>query len=238
MKQFIQDVISELKAKGNSISQTLTQNILGLNVAHQDASDAQTESQPKQQIESFVSNPERPWYIAGGVLVATSALGLITSIGLRPLPYLTGAVGLAMLGWGFYTSSDKQTPSKPLCNSSSKEHASIDLVKTKLDFLNKIDGFVESAQKDWENYMEGVKSNVQNHIYGSSLSEEEKGNANSYTYDYEKFSLNTLSIQKSFNNSSSIDDVTNALKEYANKVASEIKEAVEKQAAKYNKIIA
>jgi hypothetical protein len=224
MKEFIENIVKEVQAKGDSIASDLSGKINGLKW---------TVKPPVQEVSDTTagSDNSKNFYIAGGVLAAASGISLITSLGLRPISYIGLAAGLGLVALGYMKSKAGQTTEQ-------KNEPKIDIEEVKNFFSDRIFSYLENANKDWENFIEDTKAKVQAQINSSSLDEEKKSAAMFHTYVTETLSLTTTDLLNSFVDCNTLDEAMRLKSSFADTIMAKIRETVKAQCDKYNSITA
>lgn len=224
MKEFINNTIQAIQAKGDSIASDLNSKINGLKW---------TVKPPVQEDKESATDADKSknYYIAGGVLAAASGISLITSFGLRPISYigLLGGIGLCVLGYMKSQGNTKTAPSN---------EPKVDIEEVKNFFSDRIFSYLENANKDWDGFIEDTKAKVQAQINSSILDEEKKSAAMFHTYVTETLSLTTTDLLNSFVGCKTIDEAMRLKSSFADTVTTKIRETVKAQIDKYNSITA
>lgn len=131
---------------------------------------------------SHVSNPDRPWKIAGGVAIAAGVLTIISSNSFWG--YLLGAGGLA----SFYIGTTK-TPSKANKQTPSNTCSSF----SGLELSEKILEVTKEIETKWRNKIEEVKNAVQRAIASSAADDSLKQSLMGETYYTERINFDVSS---------------------------------------------
>lgn len=107
--------------------------------------------------------------------------------------------------------------------------------------IEKCNKILDETKKDWDQFMDSLKSEVQNMIKASSISEEKKDEYLSFTYYPETLSLSTLNLIDKFDTISYDSNFTSQIisekASFANEIALSISRTINKQIEVYSKII-
>ena len=225
MKEFIENTVKEVQAKGDSIASDLSGKINGLKW---------TVKPPVQEVSNSASGSEKSknLYIAGGVLAAASGISLITSFGLRPISYIGLLGGIGLIAYGYMKSKGEQSSNTVM------NEPKIDIEEVKNFFSDRIFSYLENANKDWETFIEDTKAKVQAQINSSALDEAKKSDAMSPTYVTETLSLTTTDLLNSFVGCKTLDEAMRLKSSFADTIMAKIRETVKAQIDKYNSITA
>jgi hypothetical protein len=225
MKEFIENTVKEIRAKGDSIASDLSGKINGLKW---------TVKPPAQEDKESAADADRSknLYIAGGVLAAASGVSLITSFGLRPISYIGLLGGIGLIAYGYMKSKGGQT------TNAAKNEPKIDIEEVKNFFSDRIFSYLETANKDWETFIEDTKAKVQAQINSSALDDTKKSAAMFHTYVTETLSLTTTDLLNSFVGCNALDEAMRLKSSFADTVTAKIRETVKAQTDKYNSITA
>lgn len=224
MKDFIEKTIQEIQAKGDALASDLSGKINGLKWTVKPP--VQEDNDNRNTIEK-----SKKLYIAGSVLAAASGVSLIAGFGLRPLSYigLFGGIGLCIFSYMKLHGN---------ANTAVVKEPKIDIQEVKNFFADRIFSYLDAANKDWNVFIEGIKTKVQEKINSSSLDDDKKSAAMFYTYVTESMTLNTSSLLSGYNACNTLDEVMRLKSTFADTVTAKIRETVKAQTDKYNSITA
>lgn len=173
----------------------------------------------------------RPWKLSGAALLAVGTIGAIASG--SKWTYFIGALGLASLYVGITKNNSNQTQ---------REHAysNVNYDEEKAFIIDKVNTILDATKKEWDQFMDSVKNDLQTTIKTSTLSEEKKEEYLSYSYYPETLPLSTLGlIDKLDSITDSIGFTSQVLdkkEEFAKEVALCIINTASAQIKSYNKI--
>lgn len=181
----------------------------------------------RPQSARHVSNPERPWMLAGGVTLAIGVVGIFSSGG--TWSYLLSAAGAGSLLFG---QSKKKRPE----NSNSTANSTNATIELKsYEIAEKVIEISKSVEAKWRAKVEECKSSVQQAIQASSASEEAKDSLLSQTYTTERVSLDFNSVVSRLE-SGVVTSYPGILSDYGIYVNRCIDKAVNEQISIYNNI--
>ncbi|MBQ4406741.1 MAG: hypothetical protein II852_06995 [Bacteroidales bacterium] len=217
MKDFIEPITREISTKAAEISNALTNKINALKWNDTDT----TENNTQQTVR-----PNNTLNLVGGVLIAGGVIGMIATEA-KIFSALVAIAGAGVLCYGYLqTKNAKPENTEPKVN----------LSEVRNYFIDRIQDYVDSADKDWSNYMEGVKAKVQAAINSSSLTDDEKSSAMNHTYITKTLSINTIDLIGDFKSCTSLDEAMNVKFKFAETVAEKISAASTSQVAEYAEI--
>ncbi len=217
MKDFIEPITREISAKAAEISNALTTKINALKWNDTDT----TENNTQQTVR-----PNNTLNLVGGVLIAGGVIGMIATEA-KIFSASVAIAGAGVLCYGYLqTKNAKPENTEPKVN----------LSEVRNYFIDRIQDYVDSADKDWSNYMEGVKVKVQAAINSSSLTDDEKSSAMNHTYITKTLSINTIDLIGDFKSCTSLDEAMNVKFKFAETVAEKISAASTSQVAEYAEI--
>lgn len=224
MKDFIEKTIQEIQAKGDALASDLSGKINGLKW---------TVKPPIQEHDGNgnAADKSKNYYIAGGVLATASGVSLIASFGLRPISYIGLLGGIVLMAVGYMKSHGNT-------KTAATNEPKIDIQEVKNFFADRIFSYLDAANKDWDVFIEGIKTKVQEKINSSSLDDDKKSAAMFYTYVTESMTLNTSSLLSGYNACNTLDEVMRLKSTFADTVTAKIRETVKAQIDKYNSITA
>lgn len=215
----IQEINNRIITKGNQLANDTKKVINDITLREKEIS----------SIKQSKDVPSRPWVLTGGVCLATSIIGMISCD--SKWPYYIGTLGLVTLGVGVtkrYTENNKSYSSN------------INIDEEKAFIIEKCNDILDKTKNDWDQFMGSLKSEVQNIIKSSSISEEKKDEYLSFTYYPETLSLSTLNLidkfDTIFNSSNFATQIILEKTKFANDIALSIMRTVNKQTEIYNKI--
>lgn len=178
-----------------------------------------------QTTTSHVSNPDRPWKIAGGVAIAAGVLTVISSNSVWG--YLLGVGGLA----SFYVGTTK-TPSKAKNQPQSKVNSpfsGLELSETVLDVTKEI-------ESKWKNKVESAKTTVQRAITESAVDESLKQSLMGETYYTERINFDVSSFVDRLTVATDEGLANRIVKEYIEKMREKIQSVCNAQVGVYDNI--
>lgn len=227
----IQEINNRIIEKGNQLAYETKKAINDITLSGKEVSSFK---QPKDV-------PSRPWLLTGGICLATGIIGVLScysknedlSCDSKWAYYVgIGALGLFALGVGF----TKKT------NNNKKSYSSNPNIDEEKNFIiEKCNKILDETKKDWDQFMDSLKSEVQNMIKASSISEEKKDEYLSFTYYPETLSLSTLNLIDKFDTISYDSNFTSQIisekASFANEIALSISRTINKQIEVYSKII-
>lgn len=227
----IQEINNRIIAKGNQLAYETKEAINDITL-------------PGKEVSSLKQSkdvPSRPWLFIGGICLAAGIIGVLSCYSENQdlscdskWPYYVGvgALGLFALGFGF---TKKNNYNKKSCSS----NPNIDEEKNFI--IEKCNKILDKTKNDWDQFMDSLKSEVQNMIKSSSISEEKKDEYLSITYYPETLSLSTLNLIDKFDTISYGSNFTSQIisekASFANEIALSISRTINKQIEVYSKII-
>lgn len=180
-----------------------------------------------QQSNRQVSNPERPWMLAGGAALAIGVVGILSSGG--TWSYLLSVAGVGSLLYG-------QSKKKHQVNNNSTANSTNTTTELKsYEIAEKVIEISKSVEAKWRAKVEECKSTVQRAIQSSSAAEDDKNTLLSQTYTTERVSLNFDSVVGRIE-SSAATSYPGILTEYGLYIGNCIDKAANEQIAIYNKV--
>lgn len=186
-----------------------------------------------EQIAKEKDSPDRPWKLFGMAAIAVSAIKLLVSNSSTVWPYVVGGVGVASVVYGVTVGQKKKK------NSSIKEP--IDYNQIINEQISAIRPLLDKMEIDWEKYTDSVKSDVQNTINQSSLSEEEKQACLNFTYYVNRINITMSEFIDDLNgivkDDFFIDKVNSLRLRFAKEVSDYIMNTAKMQIERYNKIL-
>lgn len=176
--------------------------------------------------DSNVSNPERPWVVAGGAALAVGIIGILCSSG--SWSYILGGAGLASIIYGQSQKRPQDNRAVPQSLTSFPEPKGYEVAE-KLIAISKM------VEDKWRSKVEECKGAVQNAIQAASVSPETKDSLIGLTYTTERINIDFDPII------SKLDTATPAaflsiLAEFEGIVTRSIDKAVSEQTAIFNNI--
>ncbi len=176
--------------------------------------------------------PSRPWMLTGYTCIAIGVIATISNN--TAWSYIIGAFGIVSLLIGFY----KKKQQKFVCYK--KEVSDFNIDNEKAFIIDKCNKILDYKKSEWDAFMESTKTDVQNIIKATTISDEKKDEFLSLTYYPETFSLSTLSLIDKFDTIGNDFDVVNQILikngDFANEVALTIIQTANKQVQIYNRI--
>lgn len=136
--------------------------------------------EPQAHQQSVISNPERPWIVAGGTALAVGVLGAIFSNG--SWSYVLGGMGVVSILYG----QSKKRPKNEYYESQSAQPMS---EPKGYEVAGKIIEISKIVEKKWRDKVEESKSLVQQAIEDSNASLELKDSLMGKTYTTERISI-------------------------------------------------
>lgn len=186
-----------------------------------------------EQIAKEKDSPDRPWKLFGMAAIAVSAIKLLVSNSSTVWPYVVGGVGVASVVYGVTVGQKKKK------NSSIKEP--IDYNQIINEQISAIRPLLDKMEINWEKYTDSVKSDVQNTINQSSLSEEEKQACLNFTYYVNRINITMSEFIDDLNgivkDDFFIDKVNSLRLRFAKEVSDYIMNTAKMQIERYNKIL-
>ncbi|MBD5185183.1 MAG: hypothetical protein HDS92_01100 [Bacteroidales bacterium] len=176
---------------------------------------------------TYVSNPERPWMVAGGVALAAGIVGAVFSDD-TSWPYILGAAGVASIVYG---QSKKKTPEGP--DTTATGHSAHG--PKSYEIAEKVIEISKMVERKWRDEVENCKGMVQRTIEASPLSAEAKDSLLGETYTTERVSIDFGAIIARLN-SQPATSFPLILSEFERIVTSSIDKAAAEQIAIYKKI--
>lgn len=224
MNTNIDAICSDLNNFAKSLKEEVALQIK--NILPPEATNPETTTLARQRTNRHVSNPERPWMVAGGVALAVGIIGILSSGG--TWSYLLSATGVGSMLYG--QSKKKQHESNTYSQS-----VSTPIEPKSYEIAKKIIEISKSIEAKWRVKVEDCKSSVQRVIKSSSASVDDKNSLLSQTYTTERVSINfdTYVIRIE---SASVSSNHLILLEYKEYVDSCIAKAATEQIAIYNNI--
>lgn len=179
MNQNIDNLCYELRNFAHSLKQEVALKVKDILPQGRDTGSNFNANLSSQSVR-YVSNPERPWMIAGGTGLAIGVIGAISTG--ATWSYLLGAAGVISILWGQSKKKQQQrtSSSKPV-NSNSAPN-SYEVAEKLIDLSNKI-------EDKWRSKVEEFKIVVQGIISASSTSADLKDLLLSQTYITERVSI-------------------------------------------------
>lgn len=178
-----------------------------------------------QRHPSNVSNPDRPWKIAGGIAMAAGVLTIITSNSFWG--YLLGAGGLASIYVG---TTKKHSTSNS--NSHSQETSSI----SGLDISERILNLTKEIEKKWKEKVEASKKEVQRAIESSHVDDQMKQLLMGETYYTERLNFDVSSFVDRLTLTNDINTANSIIEEYKDNMCANIRSVCESQVKIYTNI--
>lgn len=217
----IQEINNRIITKGNQLANDTKKAINDVTLHEKEIS-------PLKQSKDV---PSRPWLLTGGTCLAIGVIGIIAND--SKWLYYVGTLGVIALSVGI----TKKYAEKNKINSYS---SNINIDEEKAFIVEQCNKVLDKTKKDWDNFMDLLKSEIQNMIRYSSISEEKKEEYLSFTYYPETLSLSTLNLidkfETIFNDSEFASQIIREKAKFANEIALDISRAVKKQTEIYNKI--
>ena len=218
----VQEINSQILSEGNKLASMIKDDILNITLHC---------SKPTN-VTTSKDVPSRPWMLAGSALVAAGVIGTMSTD--SKWPYLIGALGLVSLGVGF----SKRNPNSSSVNR--YNDLKINLDDEKAFIIEKCNKIIDSKKAEWDNFMDGIKVEIQSLIKRSSVNEEKKEEFLSLTYYPEALSMSTLPLIDKFdsisNNFDGVDRIMSAKSDFANELAKNIVQTANRQIQIFNKI--
>ena len=219
----IAEINNRIIAKGNQLAKDTKDSICDINL-HGQESPSPTSSKDV---------PSRPWMLTGGACIVSGLIGAMTCNEAK-WPYVVCALGLASLGVGYTKRNSKNNNLK---NSSS----TLNIDEEKAFIVEKCNKILDRVKNEWDQFMDSIKSEVQNMIKNSSASDEKKDEYLSYTYYPETLSLSTLNLLDKFDKINLGPNITAKIiskkAEFANEIALEIINTANIQVRTYDNIL-
>lgn len=187
-----------------------------------------TETRPvpvPQSTTSHVSNPDRPWKVAGGVAIAAGVLTIISSNSLWG--YLLGAGGIA--SWYIGSTKKQSNVKKQPQSQVGSFYLGLDLSERILEFTKEIEG-------KWNKKVELAKTSVQRVITSSSSDEFLKQSLMGETYYTERINFDVSSFADRLAVVADENLANSIVKEYTVKFIGKIQSVCEAQIRVYNNI--
>lgn len=219
----LQEINSQILAEGNKLASVIKDDIINITLHCSGSTNVMTSKDV----------PSRPWMLTGSALVAAGVIGTMSTD--SKWPYVIGALGLVLLGVGF---------SKRNLNSSSvngRNDFKVNLDDEKAFIIEKCNKIIDSKKAEWDNFMDGIKAEIQTLIKKSSVNEEKKEEFLSLTYYPETLSLSALPLIDKFdsieNNYDGINRIMSVKSDFANVLAVNIIQTANRQVQIFNNII-
>lgn len=225
IKEYISEVNAKMEVFAENLEKDLRMKIEAIEVKKSGPS--------LEQIAKEKDSPDRPWKLFGTAAVAVSAIKLLVSGSSAVWPYVVGGVGVASVVYGITIGQKKK-------NSSHIEKP-IDYNQVINEQISTIRSLLNEKELGWEKYTDSVKSDVQNVINQSSLSEEEKQACLNFTYYVNRINISMSKFIDDLNaithDSSFIDKVNILRLRFAKEASDNIMNTAKMQIEEYNKII-
>ncbi|MBD5342535.1 MAG: hypothetical protein HDR93_04655 [Bacteroides sp.] len=183
---------------------------------------------PGSKSNNHVSNPERPWMLAGGAALVIGAIGAISSGG--TWSYVLGSAGIASIIYGQTKKNGHEISVNARPVDSTPEPKSYEVAE-------KVIEIAKSTEAKWRDKVEDCKSSVQRIIESSSVSADEKDSLLSQTYTTERISIEFGTYLTRLE-SASVSSFPLILADYEAYVGSLIEKVAKDQIAIYNSISA
>lgn len=217
----IQEINNRIITKGNQLANDTKKAINDITLREKEIS----------SLKQSKDVPSRPWLLAGSTCLAISVIGIISND--SKWLYYVGTLGVIALSVGF--------TKKHAGKSEIKSYSSnINIDEEKAFIIEQCNKILDKTKKDWDKFMDSLKSEIQNMIKTSSISEEKKDEYLSFTYYPETLSLSTLNLidkfEIIFNDSDFASQIILEKTKFANEIALNISRTVNKQTEIYNRI--
>lgn len=217
----IQEINNRINAKGNQLANGAKKAIYDITLHGKES----VSSKPSKDV------PSRPWFLVGGIGLATGIIGAMLCD--SKWPYCVGTLGLVAFGVGF---TKRNTD-----NNNTKSYSSnLNIDEEKAFIVEKCNKILDQTKNDWDEFMDSLKSEVQCLIKSSSISEDKKEEYLSFTYYPETLSLSTLSLidkfDTIFSGSNFVSEIISEKAKFADEIALSISRTIHKQIEVYNKI--
>ena len=222
VKEYISEINAKMKVFAENLAKDLRMKIEAIQVK---------KSMPSlEQIAKEKDSPDRPWKSAA---IAVSAIKLLVSGSSTVWPYVVGGVGVASVVYGITVGQRKKK--------SSHIEKPIDYNQVINEQISAIRSLLNEKELAWEKYTDSVKSDVQNAINQSSLSEEEKQTCLNFTYYVNRINISMSKFIDDLNgithNASFVDKVNILRLRFAKEASDYIMNTAKMQIEEYNKII-
>lgn len=225
LKEYITGVNAQIKAFAENLAKETKADIEALEV--------KAKAPSLEQLAKEKDRPDRPWKLLGSAAVAVSAVKLLLANGSSTWPYLVGGIGIASVAYGFFLGQKR----KNMAN-----------VEKPIDYNEVINGQISSirplldaAGMKWEKYTDAVKSEVQNAINQSSMTDNDKQTCLNHTYYVNRINVSMSQYIDDLNaipqGTLFVDKVNMLRLRFAKEVSAYIMNIAAMQIDEYSKII-
>lgn len=166
-------------------------------------------------------------YILYG-LAGLSAIGALSISGFR----LIGLGIAAACAYGGYKSSQQKASTSVITG-----NPIINLDNLKIEVSSKIISVFQNVSREWDDFMQQTKNNIQNAINQSTLDSSQKDEMMNKIFIHEVFDISMADFNTRMNVVSSVAELKSAIEAFRSKLLNAIETTGRKQIEKYNSLL-